>query len=180
MPDDQQLKRLLDEFLKNASAQDIEELNRLLEARKKSSPQGAMDVMGFARKMSMDLNSRMGFSEENIKRMARDMVIRLAREHKPEISDAELRVLVRQMVPEPDYSNVAKKLPPEVMKTMILHFVTYGTGRMTEAEKNEMPRGWTEKYWEVFPVEIKRLISSYLKGGMDAKDFWVKVKQSLG
>lgn len=108
------------------------------------------------------------------------MVARLAREHKPDITDAELRALVRQMVPEPDYSGVAKKLPPDVLKTMVLHFVTYGTGRMTEEEKNSMPAGWTTKYWQVFPPEIRRLISSFLKGAMDAKVFWRRIMETLG
>ena len=180
MSDDQELKRIINEFMKNSSPQEIEELNRMLEARKKSSPAGAMDVMGFARNMSRDLTRRMGFSEDNIKRMARELVIKMAREHKPDISSAELRALVRQMVPEPDYSGAAKKLPPEVLKTMIMHFVTYGTGRMSEAEKKEMPQGWSKKYWEVFPPEIKRLISAYLKGAMDAKVFWERIKEIVG
>lgn len=180
MAEDEELKRILDEFMKNASDEDIMELNRLLETRKSSPRGGAMDVNSIARDMSRQLNERIGLSEKNIKSMARDMVVKLAREHKPDITDAELRVLVRHMVPGPDYSGVAKKLPPAVLKTMILHFVTYGTGRMSEAEKSLMPAGWTTKYWQVFPPEIRRLISSFLKGSLDAKVFWQRIVETLG
>jgi transcription initiation factor IIE alpha subunit len=73
-------------------------------------------------------------------------------------------------------SNKTKKLPKELLKTMIIQFVSYSTGQMTEKEKSQLPTGWAEKYWSYFPEEVKYLIKAYLENEIDEIRFLAQLK----
>ena len=180
MTNKQDADRILREFLENATPAEREELNRLLDERKRNPMSiKEMNIGGIARSMAEDLQKTMGLTQDNIRRTAVDMVVRLARQHQPDISDAELQALVNEMVP--NYRAEAKrKLPPEIVKTMVLQFVSYSMGEMPEHELRELPDGWAKKYWSHFPVPVQQLISDFLKGGSSRREFWKEVTRHLG
>lgn len=150
--------KILREFLQTASPEERRELNRLLEERR-SNPMSLndMDISGTAKSMAEDLQKTMGLTQDNIRKTAIDMVIRLAKQHQPDISESDLTALVREMVPDPR-AQAKSNLPPEILKTMVLQFVSYSKGEMPEHELRELPEGWAKKYWEHFPLHSRNLL----------------------
>lgn len=169
-------QKMLDDFLKNASPDEIKELYRLLEEREKRGGGGKVDVQNLAKTMSKQIQEQLGMTSLNTKKMARNMVVQMARKYKPDITDRELTQIVRSMVPEKKPES-AVTIPADILKTMVIQFITYSSGDMSVSEKKNMPQGWEKKYWSVFPHEIKILIAAYLNGNINKKDFWNKVSR---
>lgn len=169
--------KILQEFLQTASPEERREVNRLLDERKRNPKNlSQMDLSGSAKSMAEDLQKSMGLTQDNIRRTAIDMVIRLARQHSPEITDAELAVLVKEMVPDP-YAQAESTLPPDLLQTMVLQFVTYSLGEMPEHELRELPEGWAQKFWSHFPPPLRNIISDFLKSGTGRREFWQKISE---
>ena len=182
MKKDNEANRILRDFMENASQDEIHELERLLKERESRRRYSVPDPAEMAKKLSAQIHQQMGLTNVNIKSMARDLVIKLAREHKPDITPRELKVLVEQMVPSKGGSTAPRKpnVPPSMMKTMISQFIAYSQGEMEPAELEGLPEGWVQKYWNVFPVNVQKLLSVYIKGGIDTKSFWRRIAEALG
>jgi len=180
---DDKKRKILEEYLKSATPAEKKELNRLLDSREKKSAydfktQGlSMDVNQLARNMSRQINEQLGMADINIKKMARDLVVQMAYQHKPDIKPDELAALVSHMVPEKREGDLSKKIPPELLKSMIVQFVSYSTGSMSVKEQSQLPEGWAKKYWDVFSQDIRDLIKMYLKNGIDNQNFWLAVEK---
>lgn len=175
------IDRILDEYLNNASPEDIKELNRLLKSREKSS--GSMknglnvDVNRIAKDMSSRISRQMGMADLNIKKMSRDLVEQMARHYKPGISQKEVDEIVKQMVPEKRNTGFAQKIPYDILRSMIVQYVRYSAGVMPENELSQMPEDWSKKYWDSFSPEIRVLIKKYLQNGIDNRNFWISVEK---
>ena len=104
------------------------------------------------------------------------MGVQMARKYKPEITDRELAQIVNNMVPEKKPES-AVKIPGDILKTMVIQFVTYSSGDMSASEKRNLPQEWEKKYWNSFSQEIKILIAAYLNGNITKKDFWNRVSK---
>ena len=173
---DDQKRKFLNDYLKSATPDERKELNRLLKSRGRGSLDGLnMDVNSLARNMSRQINEQLGMADINIKKTARDLVVQLALQHKPDITQQELSAIVRQMVPEKKDNDISKKIPPDLMKSMIVQFVAYSTGSMPEKDTAQLPDGWAKKYWDAFSQDIRDLITMYLKNGIDNSNFWLAV-----
>jgi len=174
--------RIIREFMENASQDEILELERLLKEREKRRRYSVPDPADMAKKLSSQIQNQMGLTNKNIKSMARELVIKLAREHKPDIKPDELRALVEQMVPSGSGQGKggAAPVPREMMKTMIVQFILYSQGKMESSELETMPEGWVQKYWDAFTPNIRKLISVYIKGGIDKRSFWKRIREALG
>jgi hypothetical protein len=180
---DDKKRKILEDYIKSATPEERKELNRLLNARDKKSvsdinPNGLnMDVNQLAKNMSKQINEQLGMADINIKRMAKDLVVQMAHQYKPDITPKELAAIVNLMVPGKKDSDISKKIPPELLKTMIVQFVTYSTGSMPEKEQAQLPEGWAKKYWNVFSPDIRDLITMYLKNGIDNRNFWLAIEK---
>lgn len=152
------LKGIIEDFMQNSSPEEMKELERLLEARRNST--SGLNLNSMAKDMADQIQNQMGLTNQNIKKMARELVIKLAREHSPQITDTELRVLLNQMVPNSEPEK--PKLPPDLLKIMAHQFIIYHKGLMSDEEKADLPPGWQEKYWSAFPDELKRMISEHI------------------
>jgi hypothetical protein len=173
-------RKILSEFMNNASPEEIRELERLLERKRKSrGPLDSLDPGGAAKNMARDIQRQIGFTQENVRRTAVDMVVRLAKQHQPDISDAELRALVSQMVPGANEPDMGKRLPPEILKEMVTHYVLFRTGRMTGEELKAYPEGWHSRYWRVFPPGIKKSINRFLSAEMEPREFWSQIERDI-
>jgi len=167
--------------MENASQDDLQELERLLKERESRRRYSVPDHADMARKLSAQIHDQMGLTGANIKSMAMDLVIKLAREHKPDIKPDELKALVEQMVPSGSAAGRAvHNVPPGMLKSMIIQFILYSQGEMNQEEINRMPDGWIEKYWNTFPVNVRKLISVYIKGGIDKRSFWKRIGEAIG
>jgi len=166
MNNDDIKNNLLDRFLRNASIEEMEELYRLLDERdmKGKKPyglNGKLDLDSMAKNMSKQIQEQLGMANLNMKKMARDLVVQLALQHKPDISERELNAIVNQMVPESGSSSIAEKLPPDLLMTMVVQFVETDINTGLE---------WKKRYWEVFPKEIKLGIAGYLSGDIGKEE----------
>jgi hypothetical protein len=176
-------RKILEDYIKSASPGERKELNRLLEAREKKNTGDLksrglnMDVNQLAKNMSRQINEQLGMADINIKKMAKDLVVQMALQHKPDITEKELSALVNQMVPEKKENDISKKIPPELLKSMIVQFITYSTGSMPEKDQAQLPAGWAKKYWNAFSPDIRDLITMYLKNGIDNRNFWIAIER---
>ena len=166
---------LLDRFLRNATIEEMEELYRLLDERDRKQKNsfgvnGKLDLDSMAKNMSRQIQEQLGMANLNMKNMARDLVVQLALQHKPDISDKELNVIVNQMVPGSSNSAMAKKIPPELLMTMVLQFIETDINSGTD---------WKKRYWEVFPGEIKLGIAGFL-GGKINKNELLRITAAYG
>jgi len=179
---DNAANRILRDFMENASQDEIHELERLLKERESRRRYSVPDPAEMARKLSAQIHSQMGLTGLNVKSMARDLVMKLAKEHKPDITPAELKVLVEQMVPSSSNSSTPRQpaVPPSMMKTMIEQFIAYSRGEIKPSELKSLPDGWVQKYWNVFPRSVQKLLSVYIKGGIDTRSFWKRISEALG
>jgi len=172
-------RKIIEEYLKTATPEERRELNRLLKSREYSDNrlprQGLnVDIKKSAKIMAGEINKQLGMTEKSIKKMATHIVAEMVLQYKPDIADSELTALVNLMVPES--SNKTEKIPNELLKTMIIQFISYSSGKMTEREKALFPKGWAEKYWGYFSEDIKQLITAYLKNEIDEHKFWSQLK----
>jgi len=166
MKNDDIKNNLLDRFLRNATIEEMEELYRLLDEKDRKqkntfSINGKLDLDSMARNMSKQIREQLGMANLNMKKMARDLVVQLALQHKPDISERELNAIVNQMVPENSSSAVAEKLPPDLLMTMVIQFVETDINSGME---------WKKRYWEVFPKEIKLGIAGFLSGDIGKEE----------
>lgn len=180
MSDNDKRRKILEAYLKNATPEERRELNALLKEGRKNSLDDLktgglnIDVNRLARNMSQQINQQLGMADINIKKMARDLVAQMAYQYKPDITEKELNTVINQMVPEKK-RNVSERIPPEMMKSMIAQFVGYSTGAMSKKDQSQMPEGWAKKYWDAFSPDIRKLITAYLKNGIDSRSFWLAV-----
>ena len=168
--------------METASSDEIHELERLLKERESRRRYRVPDPAEMAKKLSAQIHQQMGLTNINIKSMARELVIKLAREHKPDITTKELKALVEQMVPSGGggLSTGRPNIPPSMMKTMLTQFIAYSNGEMDPRELEGLPEGWVQKYWDIFPVNVRKLLSVYIKGGIDTRTFWKRVSEAIG
>jgi len=73
-------------------------------------------------------------------------------------------------VPDSSSSALAKKLPPDLLMTMVVQFVETDINSGME---------WKKRYWEVFPDEIKLGIAGFLSGDI-GKNELLKITAAFG
>jgi len=177
---DDAIQQMLREYMEQASPEQRKELERLLAQKKNSSSVGGMNINGMARGMARDIQKQMGLTRENIRRTARDLVVRLAKQHKPDITDRELALLLEEMIPgSVGPTNAVKKVPPDVLKTMILQYVMFKTGRMSREELRDLPPDWQKKYWQIFPDDIKNHINQFITYSIEPHEFWARIRAAM-
>ncbi len=182
---DDKKRKILEDYMKSATPEERKELNRLLKSRDKKpaadfKTQGLnMDVNQLARNMSKQINEQLGMADINIKKMARDLVVQMALQHKPDITPKELNAIVNQMVPEKRDSDILKKIPPDLLKSMIMQFIAYSTNSMSVKDQAQLPEGWAKKYWGIFSQDIRDLITMYLKNGIDNGNFRLAIDKLI-
>lgn len=171
------IRRIIDEFFENASQEDLIELQSLLEKREKSNSINGINPQAMASKYAKNLYKQMGLTTEQITRSARDAVRTMILQYDPNIPEEQIDVLLDQWVPKKRES--WKKIPPDVLKTMISQFAAYGRGELSQQQLNDFPKDWAKKYWNNFPEEIQRLIEAYIKDRIDSQLFWNSVEEFL-
>jgi hypothetical protein len=174
MKEKENILKIIDDFIKNATADELEELRGLLKKRKKTGIN--IDFTGMARDTAETIQKQMRLTNETVKATARDLVARLARSYNPEFSEKEIRAIVDEMVPS---AGPKKKVPPALMIAMVEQFISYSTGAMSEREMKEFPSGWQKKYWEAFPQSLQRLIADLLYDKIDEREFWIAARRLI-
>ena len=151
--DEKAIRQIIDEFFEHASEKDLIELQTLLKKREKSQSISSINPQAMASKYAKNLYKQMGLTSEQITRSARDAVRTMILQYDPNIPEEQINVLLNRWVPEKQ--NSWKKIPREVLKTMISQFTAYGRGELTQQQLNEFPKDWAKKYWSNFILEEK-------------------------
>jgi len=138
-------------------------------------------------KIAKQVSEQLGGSTKNImdgmRSSIHQMIIRILREHAPELDDKQIDVLCQAWMPGPA-GNTGKKgeLPKDALLSMIEQFVSFSIGSMKESvDKNlrEELGAWPERYWNSFPPVIRQIIKDYLQGKITEKEYKNKVLITL-
>jgi len=183
---DEGLLQALDYILNQSNASTIEVLaEAIIRQRRNMSVFNAMGSMPDPQKMAKELTARINEGIESgiegMRKSVREMIVRIVREHAPELSEYQIDELCDAWIPDGKSSD-GKTLPPDVLISMIEQFISFSHGTMKksvdESLRNEMG-AWTERYWKAFPPVIRSLISDYLKNKISEEDFRAKVGIAL-
>ena len=188
----QELVRTLDYILNRCDERDIEAVAAAVVRRRRDITMfGSMPVAPDPRRMAEELSSQLNIegSIEGMKNSVREYAIRIIKQEVPELTDAQIEELTRSWIPAKrgsgqSHGNASSgtAFPHGVLASMIDQFVSFSLGRMEEEEdralRNEMGP-WPDKYWKSFPQVIRLLVTDFLKGEMDEKDFNTRVGLAL-
>ncbi|RPJ09540.1 MAG: hypothetical protein EHM28_01250 [Spirochaetaceae bacterium] len=178
MPTREEISEILASFMNNASPAEVKELQALLKKRRGPGGVGKLNLTGMAKQVAASIKEQMGLSEKFVKETATSTVTRLIKAYAPDISDKDLEALLGEMIPSLKRKK-APKIPPDMLKTMIAQFIDYSLGRMSDADKAEMPAQWSAKYWNAFPPIIRNLITKLLHNEIDEELFWLAVTEAI-
>jgi len=188
----EELVKTLDFILNRCNERDIEAIAAAVVRRRRDIALfGSMPVAPDPRRLAEELNAQLNIegSIEGLKNNVRDYAIRIIKQQAPELTDRQLEELTRAWIPESKASRKKssgadgnKSMPRNVLASMVDQFVSFSLGRMEEEEdkalRSEMGP-WPDKYWKAFPQVIRLLITDFLKGEMDEKDFNTRMGLAL-
>jgi hypothetical protein len=178
---DPELVRALDYILNRCNEKALDAVAAAVVRRRRDLAMfgsAAIDPKRMAAAMSSQIN--VGASIEGLRKTIQDMAVRIIRKEAPELSDEQIAALTEAWIPSGEGG--AGDLPRDLLSAMINQFVAYSQGAMGEAEerdlRNEMG-SWPQRYWKVFPQVIRLIITDYLNGGLDEKEFNRKIGTAL-
>jgi hypothetical protein len=181
------LLQALDYILNQSDESTIEVLaEAVVRRRRDMSLFSAVGNMPDPHKMAKELTDKIdtGINSgiESMRKMIRDMIIRIVREHAPELNDSQIDELCEAWLPGAD-GNKKNDLPSEMLLSMIEQFISFSNGTMKKSVDEELRKemsDWTQRYWNAFPPVIRQLISDYLKNKIPEKEFKSKIVIALG
>ena len=193
---DRRLYSIVEYILNIADYDDLEVIKSALEKRysdKRNAPVMGLNPAKLAAQSSDNITDQLEGSKKMISRMAAGFAADIIRQNAPELSDAQVRELLSEFMPESAGGRVgrgrknsaasAESLPAGMIIQMVQQFVEYSEGAMSPAEQvqmeNEIP-GWKDKYWRSFPEQVRKLLSLYLNGDIDRKRFESHLYEVLG
>jgi hypothetical protein len=175
---DEKLYLVIDYILNHAQDRDIDVILKAVKKRYDRKQAGGglnPDARGMARDMAAQIQEQVGFSRDQIRQTVRDLSADIIRKNAPELNEDQIEELLGAWVPDPD--KAGPRFPPvprDALTTMVDQFLRYSTGSMSATEQmrleHEIP-GWTERYWERFPRDLRQIIEVYLKGKLDEEEF---------
>ncbi|MDR1411600.1 MAG: hypothetical protein LBI91_05305 [Spirochaetaceae bacterium] len=184
---DPELVRVLDYILNRCDEGAIEAVSAAVLRRKRDLAMfGGMEKLPDPKKMAKELASQIDVSAtiDGFSGTVRNMAARIIKQEAPELDDGQVEELLRAWVPgaggqRPSAGNA---VPAGLLLAMIGQFVAYSQGAMDPAEerglRSEMG-AWPDRYWKSFPQVVQAIVSGYLKGEIDEKEFNVKIGAAL-
>ena len=187
----EELAKTLDYILNRCNERDIEVLAAaVIRRRRDISMFGSMpmapDPGELAKKISSQLNIEGNI--EGLKNSIRDYAIRIIKQEAPELTDEQIDDLTRTWIPGEQSSTGGQnspgdsKIPREMLVSMIDQFVSFSLGQMEEEEDRALRREmgpWPDKYWKSFPQVIRLLLSDYIKGEINEKEYKTRLALAL-
>ena len=189
MIDKKELYNIADFILNKADEKDLHVIEEILNRRltqKSKSPEG-IDINHLAHTTGETVSRQLSASREQIRQTVTDFVKNIIKQHAPEISDNELKVLLNEWAPDPEAlkkknEGKEKRLPSDVIIKMIDQFLRFSNSEMSLDEQKELrdtfPE-WQQEYWNAFPQRIRGLLTLYLKGKIDSETCWQEIKKDL-
>jgi len=136
------------------------------------------DPEKMAKEISQKINEGMGTGIEGMRNSIREMIIKILKEHAPELNESQINELCETWLP----GGTKTGLPSDVLVSMIDQFISFSHGTMSKSADDELRAqmgAWPERYWNSFPHVVRSLISDYLKDKITEKDFKAKLQITL-
>lgn len=184
---ERELLAAVDYILNRADEREIEVIAAALERKKSeatASPLAAINPENMAKQMSESINKSIQASLEGVRHTFRDFAADMLLKEAPELSEGQMKALIDSWIPEQgsyggNIKSLAKNgkvdgIPADILYGMILQFVSYSIGEMSEKENDELKTtmgNWTEKYWSRFPMRVKQEIKSFINGEITSGEF---------
>ncbi|MCL2277071.1 MAG: hypothetical protein FWC21_04170 [Treponema sp.] len=143
---------------------------------------GLPDPQKMAKEITEKINSGIGIGIEGMRKSVQEMIIRILREHAPELNDKQVDELCRAWLPDMPGSG-KNQLPNEALLSMIEQFTAFSRGEMPEPADKKLRDEigeWPQRYWNAFPPVIRQIIADFLKDRITAKDFKSRIVIALG
>jgi len=143
------------------------------------------DPQRMSKEIIEKINAGIDGGVETMKKSVQEMIIKILKEHAPELNEKQRNELCREWMPDGIGKNTSDSavLPPDVLLSMIEQFISFSHGEMKESVnkslRDEMG-AWPERYWNSFPPVVRRIITDYLKNKTAEKDFKSKICIALG
>jgi hypothetical protein len=188
-----ELEAVLDYILNKADAEEFKVISKACERRTRDrtafASLGGQGTGAMARRMASELEKGVGASMESVRATVRGFVEDIIRKNAPEITEEQLADLLDEYAPEPGKAKArapdqaAPAIPPDALLGMVRSFVEYSEGRMPPSRQQELWEGdqrWQDRYWAVFPADVKALVKAYLEGQLDGDTFGTALLSVLG
>lgn len=190
------LVAVVDYILNSAGEREIEVIGAAAERRKRELSQSSqvpvIDPENAAKQMAESINSSIAASLDGVRNTFRNFAADMLQKEAPELSAEQAAILVDSWFPangsyDGKLRPVAENkkisgLPSDVLYKMIIQFVSYGIGEMSQKENKELKDtvgNWTEKYWEHFPPQIRTEIKSFINGEITSGEFQKNIKELI-
>ena len=145
----------------------------------------------YAKNIEDEINKSIKMSMEGVCNSIRDFAYEVIAREAPELDEEYRQMLLDKWIPSMNgSSNSCVKngrvngIPPSMMFEMVCQFVKYGIGKMPQEEiralEENIGTSWCKRYWNVFPIQIKRLVKDFIKNEISFKMFNEKLKSLLG
>jgi hypothetical protein len=140
------------------------------------------DPQRMAKEITEKINTGVCGGIEGMRKSIQEMIIRIVREHAPELSDKQVEELCQAWLPGTNTAN-SSSLPSDVLLSMVEQFVSFSNGTMNESVDNGLRKeigAWPSRYWQAFPPVVKQIITDYLKNKISEKEYKSKILLALG
>jgi hypothetical protein len=181
------LLQALDYILNHSNEASIEVLAEAVVRRRRNMSVFSVigdipDPQRVAEELTQQINAGIGDGIENMRKSVREMIIRIVKEHAPELSSGQIDELCRAWLPGAENEDKGT-LSHDVLLSMIEQFISFSHGTMRKSIDDEL-RGqmgaWPERYWNSFPPVVRQLITDFLKNKITEKDFYSKLGIAIG
>lgn len=178
MSPDDPLYSILDYILNRATSAELEAIGEALKRRQQPRKGlGGISPRGMAEKVAKTVSGQLG-GMLDVHQVARKIVTDLIREKEPGIGERELSVLLDNWLPESGKQR--KQTPPDVIVTMVSHYVCAHDGTLPPEQLQQLPQDWQKRYWDSFTPQLRTLIEAFLAGRIGEVDFWARVISGVG
>jgi len=190
---DTDLLQALDYIINHSNEASIEILAEAVVRRRRNlSMFGAIGNIPNPEKMAKKISHDLGGGTDQIiagmRKSVQEMIVRLCREHAPELTDSQINELIQAWMPGikipgiktpgTNPKNTKKSLPADVLLSMVEQFISFSNGTMkekTDKKLREEMGAWPQRYWDSFPAVVRQIIKDYLKGKITDKEFKSKI-----
>jgi len=186
---DLELVQTLDYILNKSNAASIEVLAEAVVRRRRDlmifdTVGNIPDPQKMSKEITEKINAGIGGGVESMKKSVQEMILKILKEHAPELNDKQRNELCQAWMPDGIGKNTSNSaLPPDVLLSMIEQFISFSHGEMKESVdkslRDEMG-AWPERYWNGFPPVVRQIITEYLKNKTTDKEFKSKICIALG
>jgi hypothetical protein len=198
---DPELVRVMDYILNRCNEKNIEAVAAAVVRRRRDLALfGGMRNVPDPKKWARDLSGQIdiGANLDSLTETIRDMAVRIIRQEAPELTDEQVAELTRAWIPGSrapgDQASLdkgaggsgdgegEKRLPSDLLESMIEQFIAFSTGRMSSGEDQTLRAElgpWPDRYWKAFPSVVQLIIRDFLKGETGEDEFRSKISVAI-